>query len=669
MTEPERPLDAADLWALRRVGAPIATRDGRVILTTVKTYDVQADRGHDVIVRVGEEGVVALTADDVSSSSPTVSPDGRRLAFVRTPRAGGERPGATSGQLHVMSLDGGEARCVTDLPLGVSDPRFLPDGRRVVVVAGVLEEAIDKPAPADKGGVVEATRALLEARAKSRVRAHVTESRVYRFWDHWLTDGAVPHLFLVDLDSGSVRDLTPTSRRWFDLMEDPGQYDVSPDGRHVVFAANRSAPPHRETRWSIFEVAVDGDGEVRELTPDVPADASLPRYSPDGRSVLFGQRRDDYYGDRIRLRLLDRATLETEVLAEDWDRSPSEWCFRDDGSIVGCVEEEARGAVFELRRGEAPRILCREGTAHGLVVAGARLLVQHATLSRPPEIAEVVDGAPKLLTHVNDPILSRRSLAAVEDVRFTGANGDPVQMWVLYPPGFDATKKYPLVHLIHGGPYGTFGDVFHFRWSAQVIAGLGYVVALVNFHGSSSFGEAFSRSILADWGGKPKDDILLATDHLLARGFVDPARMAIAGGSYGGYLTAWLATQTSRFRCAIAHAAVYNLGTLWASDVTQGTDLEFGGMPWGSGADLARIDAHDPARHSAGYATPMLVIHGDLDYRVPVSHGLELYGVLVAKGVEARLVHYPDENHWILKPQNSLHWYGEFTGWLRRWLG
>ncbi len=273
---------------------------------------------------------------------------------MRTPRAGGERPGATSGQLHVMSLEGGEARCVTDLPLGVSDPRFLPDGRRVVVVAGVLEEAIDKPAPADKGGVVEATRALLEARAKSRVRAHVTESRVYRFWDHWLTDGAVPHLFLVDLDSGSVRDLTPTSRRWFDLMEDPGQYDVSADGRHVVFAANRSAPPHRETRWSIFEVAVDGDGEVRELTPDVPADASLPRYSPDGRSVLFGQRRDDYYGDRIRLRLLDRATLATEVLTEDWDRSPTEWCFRDDGSIVGCVEEEARGAVFELRRGEAP---------------------------------------------------------------------------------------------------------------------------------------------------------------------------------------------------------------------------------------------------------------------------------------------------------------------------
>ncbi|MBK7402977.1 MAG: S9 family peptidase [Myxococcales bacterium] len=196
-------------------------------------------------------------------------------------------------------------------------------------------------------------------------------------------------------------------------------------------------------------------------------------------------------------------------------------------------------------------------------------------------------------------------------MRFTGANGDPVQMWVLTPPSFDPKKKYPLVHLIHGGPYGTFGDVFHFRWSAQVIAGLGYVVALVNFHGSASFGEAFSRSILADWGGKPKDDILLATDHLIARGFVDPERMAIAGGSYGGYLTAWLATQTSRFRCAIAHAAVYNLGTLWASDVTQGTDLEFGGMPWGSGADLARIDAHDPARHSAGYATPMLVIHGD----------------------------------------------------------
>lgn len=666
MTAP-RPFDANDLWALRRVGVPVASRDGSVVVTTIKTFDVAEDRGIDAIARLGRDGLRTLTSPDASSSSPAPCPEGRRLAFVRLPRPSGDPRRAQKPQLHVMPLDGGEARCVTDLPLGVADPRFLPDGRRVVVVAYVLEEAIGHPK-----GALEGTREILEARARSKVRAHVTESRVYRFWDRWLTEGEVPHLAVVDLDDGSVRDLVPTSRRWFDLMDDAGQYDVAPDGRHVVFAANSSAPPHHKTRWSVFEVAVDAEGEdVRELTPALPADASLPRYAPDGRAILFGQRRDDYYGDRVRLGLLDRSTGAVEILTEDWDRSPTEWAFRPDGTIVGCVDDEARTVAFELRRGpgERPRLLTREGTVHGLCVAGDRLFVQHATIARPPELAEIVDGAIVPRSAVDAELLANRALGTAEDVRFPGAAGETVQMWVLHPPGFDPTKKYPLVHLIHGGPYGTFGDTWHFRWNAQIIAGLGYVVAMVNFHGSASFGEAFARSILGDWGGKPKDDVLLATDHLVARGYVDPDRVAITGGSYGGYLTAWIATQTPRFRCAIAHAAVYNLATLWASDVTQGTELEFAGMPWGGPADLARIDAHDPARHAAGYVTPMLVVHGDLDYRVPVSHGLELYGVLKAKGVEARLVHYPDENHWILKPQNSLHWYGEFVAWLRRHLG
>jgi dipeptidyl aminopeptidase/acylaminoacyl peptidase len=303
--------------------------------------------------------------------------------------------------------------------------------------------------------------------------------------------------------------------------------------------------------------------------------------------------------------------------------------------------------------------------------AGGRVFVTHESLRRAPEGATVslADGALRRLTRFNDDALAPFSLGQSEEIQLEGAGGDPIHMFVVYPPGFDPSRKWPLVHDIHGGPYGMHGDGWHWRWNVQAFAAAGYVVALVNFHGSSSYGKDFAFSILGDWGGKSAEDILLATDHLLARGFIDPARTAIAGGSFGGYMTCWLASQTDRFACAIAHAAVYNLDTLWACDVTQGAELEIGGEPWGGPEARAAIARFDPASFTHGYETPMLILHGEKDYRVPVTHALELYGILKAKRVEARLVYFPDENHWILKPRNSLLWYQEFLGWLARWLG
>ncbi len=657
------PITPEDLWSIRRVGTPAVSRSGRVVVLPVKTFDVAENVGREVLHQLRPDGTTrALTDPEASSGSPSISPDESRLAFVRAarPRSGS---GDAKPQLHVLPLDGGEARRLGDFPLGCGDPRWLPDGRRVVVVADVLREAM----------TLDGTRALLAERAAKKVKAHVTEDRVFRFWDRWLTDGAVQHLFVVDVETGEVCDLTPDSERWFDLMGDPGQYDVSPDGDEIVFAANSSRPPHDRMRWAIFTVDVAGARGVRCLTESNPGDDTRPRWSPDGRGVVFGQKRDDYYGDRVRLVLLDRETHAQRVLTEAWDRSPSEWEWADAHTLVGAVEDRARVAVFSLdvRTGE-PRLLTREGSAHGVAPTdGGTIWVQHQSLSRPPEIARIAPGgALEQVSRFNDALLARLSLVEAEELEVEGADGDRVQAFVLKQPGFDREKKkWPLVHLIHGGPYGVFGDTWHFRWNAQVFAAAGYVVAMPNFHGSSSFGERYARSILGDWGGKPAQDVLAVTDALVARGLVDESRMAITGGSYGGYLTCWLATQTARFKCAVAHAAVFNFSTLYGSDVTQGTDLEIGAVPWGDPHARALFDKWDPARACAGYRTPMLVIHGELDYRVPVTHGLELYGILKAKGVEARLVYYPDENHWILKPQSSLHWYDEFLAWLRRHLG
>jgi dipeptidyl aminopeptidase/acylaminoacyl peptidase len=644
-----RRLTPEDLWKLVRVGTPTVGTRGTVVVP-VKRYNVEANEGYEVLYRVYGDGRAPerLTDPDVSSSAPAISPDDQQLAFIRKK--------GDHAQLHVMSLSCGEARKITDFPLGCDDPRWLPDGKRVIVVAQVYRDAM----------TLEKTREHAAARKKKKVSAHVTEDRVYRFWDRWLTDGLVPHLFVVDVETGAVRDLTPDSDRWFDLMEDRGQYDIAPDGKEIAFAANSSRPPHDRMRWAIFTVNVDGEPNVRCLTEKNPADDVRPRYSPDGTFIAFGMRHDDYYGDRVRLTLFERKTGSLRVLTSEWDRSPSEWAWRDDKTLVGAVEEHARSAIFELPLDGEPRIVVREGTVHGVEPSGADVWVQYQSMRQPPEIARFRNGELRVVTQFND--LSDVAITEPEEVQIDGADGDKVQMFVVRPPDFEEKQKYPLVHLIHGGPFGVFGDTWHWRWNAQIIAAQGYVVAMVNFHGSSSFGEKYARSILGDWGGKPAEDVLAGTDYLIARGIVDESRMAITGGSYGGYLTCWLATQTNRFACAIAHAAVFNLSTLYGSDVTQGTDLEFASVPWGDEASRALFGKWDPARFAHNYSTPMLVVHGELDYRVPATHGIELYGILKAKGVPARLVYYPDENHWILKPQNSLHWYSEYLGWLKRYL-
>jgi len=493
----------------------------------------------------------------------------------------------------------------------------------------------------------------------------------------WLTDGAVPHLFVVDVETGEARDLTPDSDRWFDLMDESGQYDIAPDGAEVVFSANSSRAPHARVRWAIFSAPVSG-GPVRCLTPDNPADDVRPRISPDGRFIVYGQKRErDVYCDRVRLTRLDRNTGVHTVLTEGWDRSASEWEFADATTLVVCAEDTGRIPLFRLgvEHAGTPDLIVRDGSLHAPRPVGGTapgIYLQHQSLRHPPEIVrcDLVPGA-KLsrVSRFNDPLLSELDLGEVREIEFPGAGEETVQMFLIEPPGFDPKRRWPLLHLIHGGPHGVFGDTWHFRWNATVMAAPGYVCAMVNFHGSSSFGDAHALSILGDWGGKPATDILRATDVLIETGTVDPARMAIAGGSYGGYMTCWLASQTDRFACAIAHAAVFDIPALYAGDITQGFEREFGSEPWAPPEARAVLDRHNPALFAGGYRTPMLVLHGEKDYRVPAAHALLLYGMLKARGIDARLVYYPDENHWILKPQNSLHWYGEFQAWLERYLG
>ena len=653
----KRRLTAEDLWKIARVGTPSPTPDGRVVVP-VTSYDLEANKGKSRLWLIPAEGGSPrpLTSEEHSSTDPVVSPDGRWITFLRARSE--EKP-----QLHVMPLDGGEAERLTDMPLGAIDPKWFPDGKRIAFVAMLLGDA---PTP-------EGTKQLLEKRSKDPVKAQITEDRVYRYWDRWLLEGDRPHLFVLDLESRRLTDLTPEGTGWFDLMDPTGQYDIAPDGNEIAFAANSSVSPHFLLRWAVYTVPTNGRGPVTCLTPEgtppQSAETSRPRYSPDGKSIVYGMQRDPYfYADKIRLVRYDRAARTHTVLTEDWDRSPSAWEFAADGTLILEAEDRGRVLLFSIPvSGGTPNRLLENGCIGGLRVGKNRIYFTLQTLSKPAEAMSCrLDGKDLLpLTRFNDALMNDVALGEVREIEFAGADGNRVQMFVVLPPGFDASKKYPLVHVIHGGPHGIAGDNFHYRWSPQLFAAPDYVVACVNFHGSTSWGQDFAAVIQGGHGDKPFTDIMRATDILLETGFVDEKRMAATGGSYGGYLVCWIAGQTDRFACLINHAGVFDLLAEYGSDITQGRHQSYGGEPWDK---LDQIDRWNPARFARGFKTPMLIIHGERDYRVPHNQALAVYNIYKAKGLDARLVYFPDENHWVLKPRNSLVWNREVHAWLARYL-
>lgn len=641
---------------MARVGRPAVAPGGEFAVVPVTRYDVEANKGRTRLYRVGRDGVATpLTAEGTDSTNPVVSPDGTRVAFLRKADADDAKP-----QVHVMPLDGGEPDCLTDFPLGAAGPQWMPDGRALIVPATVIVGKED----------LEVTRAEVKARADRKLKVKVTEDRFYRYWNRWMTDGEVHHLFRLDIASKVLTDLTPGWERPLDYENVETGFDVSPDGTEIAFHAMAVDRPYEDMAFAVYTV-VPGEAP-RRLWPDGPTMQHRPRYSPDGSRIAFGFALEypGFYGDRVRLAIHDRISASPSVLTEGWDRSCAGWEWTPDGThLVFVAEDDARQHLFSIpATGGDPTVLARGGWISGVTpAADGAVWCNQGSINAPDDVAVASGGEARRVTEFNAAVLADIELGRVEDVRFSGAEGDEIQMWVVYPPGFDATRQWPLVHDIHGGPHGVNGDSWHWRWNPHAFAAPGYVVAAVNFHGSSSWGNAFAKSIHGAWGDLPTRDVEAATDHLLAGGVIDPKRMAIAGGSYGGYLVSWLIGETDRYAAAICHAGVTNLLGQWATDLTYGRHVSFGGHPWDPDG-LANTHRWSPTDHSMRWSTPTLVIHGEQDYRVVVTQGLELYGILRGRGVPARLVYYPDEGHWILKPQNSLHWHGEFLGWLQRWL-
>jgi len=624
------------LWQLPRVGAPVPAPDGRYVAVPVTTYDQEGNDACSRIWRVDVESGAArpLTSTEVHSSQPAFAPTGEDLAFVRKPigkQTPKENELPVAAQVYILPLDGGEPERVTDMPLGCFDPQWLPDGSGIVFGAHLLKEHLTP----------EATREESLRRDRPQT-VHVTEERVYRFWDQWLTDGKVPHLFVLDLTTRAVRDITPDSTLWFGWMDTSDQFDIAPDGSEVLFNGLSCTGLDGRPRNDVYRVPMQG-GTPEILTADNPSSSFGAKYAPDGKSFVYGMQHDDeFYADRVRLMRRDCASGEELPVLTAWAHSPGGWRFDAKSDLYFNAEVDARVQIFRLAAAEQddkhePQPLTEGGSCSSVRPASdGTLHFMKQTISQPPEAAAcpAAGGETSYTTRFTQDVLLKVALAEVRDVRFTGAADAEIQMFVILPEGHDEASPLPLVHLVHGGPHGVFGDLWQWRWNAQTFTAQGYAVAMVNFHGSTSWGQEFAQCIQGSWGDRPYVDIMKATDALIDAGIADPERMAVAGASYGGYLVSWIASNTDRFRCAVNHAGVYDMKLKYAADFTFGLQRVQGSTPW---EDDAPIDAHDPARTVKGLNTPMLVSHGEKDYRVVVNHALECYGLLKAKGVPARL--------------------------------
>lgn len=642
---------------MKRVGAPALSPDGRTAAVVVTEYDIAKNKGNGDIwlVDVASGEARRFTTGPTTEGAPQWSPDGTQLAFTA------KRNDDERAQLYVIPLAGGEARRLTDLPLGVSGVKWFPDGTSLAFVSSTL--------PRDRGNL-DSLKAEMKRRKDSRVSALASEDRVFRYWDHYLTDGYVQHLYRIDLSTERVTDLTPELSRMFHYTGGV-DYDIAPDGKEIAVSMLVEGPPYDRLFTDIHSLATDGSGVMRNLTADNPADDGSPLYTRDGSYLLYGrQLRTDMNAENTKLTRLDRTSGDLLELCRNFDRSPSGWVTDEkETTVYFTADHLGKTSVFSVpMSGGAVTTVLHRGSNGGLQVGAGRIVFSHEHLSAPSGLyAMNVDGSDlRPLTRFNDEILAGIEMGRVEDVWYQGAEGDSVQMFIVYPPGFDAKKKWPLSVLLHGGPHGAFGDDFHPRWNAQIFAAGGYVAVTPNFHGSTGFGEYFADRINGEHPRLPFIDVMKAVDAMIARGFIDSTRMAVGGGSYGGYLSAWVGSQTDRFACIVNHAGVYNLMAQFGSDITFHRDISYGGTPWEGRDNVLRWS---PSQHAANYVTPTLVMHGEKDYRVPYGQGLELYGMLKAKGVPARIVVYPDENHWILSAQNSIHWYGEYEAWLARWIG
>ena len=658
--EAKHPITFDDLIQLHRVGDPKISPDGKWVAYAVSTPDMNANRNASNVWIVSTSGGTPMQLTQSGhDSAPEWSPDAKTLAFLSS------REG--NSQVYLLSMDGGEAHAVTHLSTGADLVKWSPDGKTIAFTSSVYPDCKDDPCNKKRD----------EEKDKNKVKAHVYEQLLYRHWTHWF-EGKRSHVFVTAADgSGEPRDLTAGAN--YDVPPDerggPSDINFSPDSKEICFPSVTDKMEAISTNADLFLVPVTG-GEPKRITAN-PAFDGNPVYSPDGRFIAYhAQLTPGYESDRWRVMLYDRQNGKSENLSERFDRSANELTWSADSkTIYFTAENETLQPIYALaaRSGAEPKKIVAEGFNTGLTLSGdgKTLAFERTSLTMPAELftANSDASAARQLTHHNDPILAKVEMNEPETFWFESKDGTRVQALLIRPPTSEAAKKNPLLVVLHGGPQTMWSNAWGYRWNAQVFSAAGYVTLMINRRGSTGYGQKFTDEITNDWGGKPYDDVMKGIDVALAKyKFIDGARIAAAGGSYGGYLADWIATHTGRFKTIISHAGIFDKVSMYATEELWFEEHDMQGTPWSNPESYSKWAPVTYAAELGKFKTPTLVVCGERDYRVPYTQSLEFFNALQRQGVPSKLVVFPDEGHWVLKPQNAQFWYKTFLDWLAQWM-
>ena len=713
----KHPFTFEDMMKLKRVGEPEVSPDGKWVIFSVVDVDLEANTKtpHIWIVPLSgteeKSGVPHVSSNlrDVGSTEhvlipdqdgdrPRWAPDGKRFAFISTKEGG--------SQVWIADFDRaagtvtGQHR-LTEIATEASGELWSPDGKTILFTSDVYPDC-------DGGAAEEAecNRKKLKEHDESKVKALIFEHLLYRHWNAY-KEGKRTHIFVIfaqtEFPKNAFDRLGPIPR---DLT--PGDYDApvfslggqddyafSPDGQEICYTSNHDKNPAASTNNDLWIVPVNG-GSAKNITADNPASDSSPLYSPDGRYIAYrAQQRPGYESDRFRLMVYDRKTGEKRELTageDPFDRWVDSLAWSPDSTRIyltgGDAGDSPTYMVFVDAKASPLVLFITRGTNDSIVATpdGENLVFSRNSIHYPSEIftLQLADlggrfcgwdcltqtqgkgEEAKQLTHLNGAVLSQVAMSPLESFWFTGAHNDKVEGFLVKPPNFDASKKYPVKFLIHGGPQGAWGDDWSYRWNPELFAANGYVVIMINFHGSTGYGQKFIDAINGDWGGAPYEDLMKGLDYAeKTYPFIDKDRECALGASYGGYMANWILGRTDRFKCLVSHDGMFNAESAWGTtEELWFNNWEFKGTPYSNRAGYEKWSPHQYARN---FKTPTLVIHGQRDYRLDVSEGLQLFTTLQMEGVPSKMLYFPDEGHWVLKPQNSQLWYKTVNDWVDQW--
>lgn len=664
VAQPKRAMEIDDLFRIKRVTDPQISPDGKWIAFVITEVDKGANKTNSDIWLVPSSGgeLRQLTNSPKHDRHPRWSPDGKLIAFESN-RGG-------SYQIYLINVNGGEARQLTSLSTEANQAIWSPDGKHIAFVSSVFPEFSEKSFKESDA----LNKKTMDDRENSKVKARVITQLLYRHWDSW-SDGRRKHLFIVSADGGDPRDVTPGDRdavpasSTFSAGDD---FDFSPDGKEIAFTMMTG--PAREEAWrtnhDLYVVNLQ-TMQRKQLTTNMGADG-YPRYSRDGRYIAYrAQRRAGFEADRWEIMLFDRQTGQSRSVTDQIDMSVEAFIWSPDSkTLFFDAEEKAYKPIWAVTiKGNDIRKITGNAACVDISVSGdgKTLAFARQTMMRPIEVyaSDISGSNVRPVTRLNEELFSKIELNEPEYVWYEGSGGTKVQMWIVKPPKFDASKKYPLVFWVHGGPQGAFMYSWHYRWNPHLWAAQGYVLALPNPRGSTGFGQKFVDEISRDWGGKVFVDLMKGVDYLEFLPYIDKNLKAAAGASYGGYMMNWFQAQAQgRFRTLITHCGDFNFSSSYGTTEELWFEEWDSGIPW----ETPDFDKFSPNKYSANFNTPNLITHGELDFRVPVTEGMQLFTTLQRRGIPSKFVIFPDEGHWIQKPQNSEFWHKTVFEWLGEYL-